>query len=204
MRAVNDLRVAHTLNAWATRHDGAEDAISAYASASEALFALLVVALFTVVWGRMRTLARRAAVAAVASAGLALLAGQVLSHLVHRPRPFVAHPDLVHLFTPHAADASFPSDHATAAFAIATAVMLRNRAWGAVLLLAAAILAVSRVVIGVHYPFDVITGAALGSVVALLLFAPTPRRLTDRVADALGQRFDAGINGARTLLSGAR
>ena len=29
------------------------------------------------------------------------------------------HADLVHLFAPHAADASFPSDHTTAAFAIA-------------------------------------------------------------------------------------
>lgn len=201
---MNDLQVTHTLNAWATHHDGAEDAISAYAAASEALFVLILVALFAAVWGRLRTTARRAAVAAAASAGVALLVGQVVSRLVERPRPFVAHPDLVHLFAPHVADASFPSDHATAAFAIATAVLLRHRAWGAVLLAAAAALAASRVVIGVHYPLDVLGGAALGAGVALLLFAPLPRRLTDRLADAAGRRWDAAARGVRAALPGGR
>ncbi|MCD6727314.1 MAG: phosphatase PAP2 family protein [Solirubrobacteraceae bacterium] len=188
---MDDLGIAHALNAWAVRHDGPEDAISAYAYASEALFLLLLVGLFAVVWGRLRMLARRASVAAGASAALALLVAQLLSHLVDRPRPFVAHPGLVHLFAPHAADPSFPSDHATAAFAIATAILLRNRLWGALALLAATALAVSRVVIGVHYPMDVVAGAVLGATIALALGAPAPRRLTDGVADALGAAFDA-------------
>ena len=188
---MNDLSISHGLNSWATRHDGFEDPISAYASASEALFVLLLVVLFAVVWGRMRTLARRAAVAAGASAGIALLLGQVVSHLVDRPRPFVAHPGLIHLFAPHAADASFPSDHTTASFAIATAIVLRSRLWGSLALVAAALLGVSRVVIGVHYPLDVLAGAALGSAVALALCLPPARRVTDRVADVLGAAFDA-------------
>ena len=191
--------MTHALNAWATHHDGVEDGVSAYASVSEALFVLLVLVLFIVVWGQMRTVARRAAVAAGASAGVALLIGQVVSHLVDRPRPFVEHPALVHLFAPHAADASFPSDHATAAFAIATAILLRNRLWGALTLLAAAALGVSRVVIGVHYPLDVVVGAALGAGVALMLYAPTLRGLTDRAADAAGAAFDSALNRVRGL-----
>ncbi len=187
---MNDLGITRDLNAWALHHDGLEDPISAYAAASEALFVLLLVALAVVVWGRMRTIARRAAVAAAASTGVALLIGQVLSHIVDRPRPFVAHPTLIHLFAPHAADGSFPSDHTTAAFAIATAILLRNRLWGALALVAAAALGVSRVVIGVHYPLDVIAGAALGAGVAIALYAPAPRRLTDRMADALGRVID--------------
>ncbi len=187
---MNELSLAHGLNSWATHHDGYEDGISAYASASEVLFLLLLAGLFVAVWGRMRALARRAAVAAGAGAGLALLIGQLLSHLVDRPRPFVAHPDVIHLFAPHAADASFPSDHTTAAFAIATAIFLRNRLWGTLTLLAAAALGASRVVIGVHYPLDVLAGAVLGSAVALLLNAPAIRRLTDALADGLGAAFD--------------
>ena len=167
---MNDLGITHDLNSWAVHHDGFEDPISAYASASEALFLLLLVTLAVVVWGRMRALARRAAIAAAASAGVALLIGQVLSRLVDRPRPFVAHPGLIHLFAPHAADASFPSDHTTAAFAIATAILLRNRLWGALTMAAAVLLGVSRVVIGVHYPLDVIAGAALGAGVAVALY----------------------------------
>jgi undecaprenyl-diphosphatase len=197
---VNDLSISHGLNAWATRHDGFEDPISAYASASEALFVLLLAVLFVAVWGRLRVLARRAAVAAAVSAGIALLIGQVLSHLVDRPRPFVAHPGLIHLFAPHAADASFPSDHTTASFAIATAIMLRNRLWGSFALVAAALLGVSRVVIGVHYPLDVLAGAALGSAVALALHLPPARRVTDRAADVLGAAFDGATRRAGSLI----
>lgn len=194
---MDELQLTHAVNSWAGRHDGPEDAISAYAAASEALFLLLLATLFFVVWGRMRSVARRAAVAAAASAGVALAIGQVLSRLVDRPRPFVAHPDLVHLFAPHAADASFPSDHTTAAFAIATAIALRNRLWGAFALAAAAALGASRVVIGVHYPLDVLAGAALGAGVALLLALPPARRVTDRIADATGAAFDGLAGRAR-------
>ena len=196
---MSDLSITHDLNAWATRHDGAEDLISGYASASQALFMLLLVGLFVAVWGRMRQLARRAAVAAGASTAVALVLGQVISRLVDRPRPFVAHPQLVHLFVPHAADSSFPSDHTTAAFAIATAIFLRNRVWGTLTLLAATALGISRVVIGVHYPLDVAVGAALGAAVACLLYAPPLRRLTDRLADQLGAWFDAALSRTRSL-----
>ena len=187
---MNDLSVTHTLNAWAGRHDSIEDPISAYSSASQALFILALAVLFLLVWGRLRAVARRAAVGAAASAGVALLLGQVLSHLVDRARPFVEHPSLVHIFKAHAADASFPSDHATAAFAIAVALLLRNRVWGAVALTAAALLAASRVIIGVHYPLDVLAGAALGSATALALYAAPARRVTDRIADVLGGALD--------------
>src|SRR5436309_3206853 len=81
-------------------------------------------------------------VAAVLSAGLALLAGKAISELVDRARPFVADPHGVHLFSGHAADAGFPSDHATAAFAIAVAILLRKRGWGIAALVAAAVLSV--------------------------------------------------------------
>lgn len=201
---MNDLSITHDLNAWAGRHDGAEDLVSGYASASQALFALVLVVLFALVWGRLRRLARRAAVAAAASAALALILGQGLSHLVDRPRPFIAHPDLVQLFAPHAADPSFPSDHATAAFAIATAILLRNRLWGSLALAAAAVLGVSRVVIGVHYPLDVVAGAVLGGGTALALYTPYTRRVTDRIADSLGAAFDAMTRRVGSLLGLAR
>ena len=47
---------------------------------------------------------------------MALAIGAVLSHLVDRARPFVADPSGIHMFGRHAADAGFPSDHATASF----------------------------------------------------------------------------------------
>jgi membrane-associated phospholipid phosphatase len=101
-------------------------------------------------------------------------------------RPFVVDPHGVHLFSGHAADPGFPSDHATGAFAVAMAIYLRNRLWVGIALVAAAVLAVGRVAIGVHFPSDVLAGAVLGCGVALALFAPPLRTRIDRLADLVG------------------
>jgi undecaprenyl-diphosphatase len=181
-----DLTLVKDLNSLLARHDGLEDVIVAYARVSEALFLGLLIAAFVVVGGRRGIGTRRAVVAAGLSAGLALAVAQVVSRLVDRPRPFVAHPDGLHLFAAHAADASFPSDHATAAFAIAVALLVRSRAWGAVALVAAVVLSLARVAMGIHYPSDVLAGAALGTLVALTLHHPRVRALTDALADRAG------------------
>jgi undecaprenyl-diphosphatase len=191
-----DTSLLHTLNDWFAGHDGFEDPLVAYANAAEALFlAMLVVAFLLPIARRVET--RRAVVAAGFSAGFALAIAQVVSRLVDRPRPFVAHPDMVHLFARHAADPGFPSDHATAAFAIGVALLLRRRAWGAVVLVLAAVLAVARVGMGVHYPTDVLGGAALGAAAALVLYAPPLRRALDGLADAVGGVLDGVAGRAR-------
>jgi undecaprenyl-diphosphatase len=130
-------------------------------------------------------------VAAAASAAVALAIGAVLSHLVDRARPFVSDPGGVHRFTHHAADAGFPSDHATASFAIATAIVLRNRRWGIVALALATLLSLTRVAIGVHYPSDVLAGAALGGATALALWQPPIRRRLHALADRCGALLDS-------------
>jgi undecaprenyl-diphosphatase len=137
---------------------------------------------------------RRAAVAAGLSAALGLAVGMLISELVDRARPFVADPGGVHLFSRHAADAGFPSDHATAAFAIATAIFLRNRRWGMVALAAAAVLLVGRVALGVHYPSDVLAGAALGAAAALALWAAPIRARVDAIADFFGRSWDRALD----------
>jgi undecaprenyl-diphosphatase len=102
----------------------------------------------------------------------------------------VVDPHGVHLFSGHAADPGFPSDHATGAFAVAMAIYLRNRLWVGIALVAAAVLAVGRVAIGVHFPSDVLAGAVLGCGVALALFAPPLRTRIDRLADLVGGRIE--------------
>ena len=185
-----DASLVHALNGFLTRHDGVEVPLVAYVNAAELLFLGMLVLAFLLVGGRRRRPARRAVVAAGLSAGLGLAVAQVLARLVDRPRPFVAHPGAVHLFSAHAADPGFPSDHATAAFAIAVALLLRDRAWGLVVLAGAVVLAAGRVAMGVHYPTDVVAGAVLGALAALALHAPPVRRLLNRLADAVGHRVD--------------
>src|SRR3954465_14749128 len=185
-----DWSLLHALNDFMFRHDGVEDPLLFYVNVSEALFIATVAIVFLAARGAAHAAWRRASVAAVLSAGLGLAVGKGISELVDRARPFVADPHGVHLFSAHAADPGFPSDHATAAFAIAVAILLRKRGWGIAALVAAAALSVGRVALGVHYPSDVLAGAALGSAAALALWASPLRGRVDRVADATGARWD--------------
>ncbi|MEA2194331.1 MAG: hypothetical protein QOG42_765 [Solirubrobacteraceae bacterium] len=177
-----DTSLLHALNGFATHHDGFEDVLSLYESLAQLLFMALLGVLIVAGGERLR----RAAVAGGLAAAAALACAQVVSRLVDRPRPFVADPSGVHLFAGHAADAGFPSDHATAAFAIAVALLLRDRRWGAATLALAIVLSAGRVALGLHYPTDVLGGAALGAAAALLLHLPRARALVDRVADLAG------------------
>jgi undecaprenyl-diphosphatase len=183
-----DTALLHALNGFTFRHDAFEDPLALYVSGSQILFLALVVLLGLADAGSGWR--RRAAVAGGLGAGFALACAQVISRLVDRPRPFVDDPAGVHLFVRHAADASFPSDHATAAFAIATAVALRHRRWGAVVLMFAGVLAAGRVALGIHYPTDVLAGAALGAAASLLVYAPAIRRRVDNLADAVGAQIE--------------
>ena len=164
-----DTQLAEHANRLAQHHDALEDVALRYATVSEGLFlagvALLVVA--GLLLGRRHLVA--AGVLSAIAAGVALAIGAVISMAVDRARPFVADPAQVHLFSHHATDAGFPSDHATAAFAIAGVLvgLLGRRALP--VLLAAALLAVARVLLGLHYPGDVLAGAALGLLVAIVV-----------------------------------
>lgn len=194
-----DWSVLHSLNNFMFHHDGVEDPLLFYVNASEALFVATLAIVFLAARGRFADW-RRACLAAVLSAGLGLAVGKVISELVDRARPFVADPHGVHLFASHAADPGFPSDHATAAFAIAVAIVLRKRAWGIFALVAATVLSIGRVALGVHYPSDVLAGAALGSAAALALWVPPLRTRIDHLADWIGAYVDRALDwGASSL-----
>jgi undecaprenyl-diphosphatase len=190
-----DASVLHALNGFLFRHDAVEDPLVTYVNLAEALFLAMLVLAFLLAGGHRRAHIRRAAVAAGLSAGLGLAAAQVITRIVDRPRPFVAHPGAVHLFASHAPDPGFPSDHATAAFAIGVALLLRNRRWGVAVLVAASVLAVGRVAMGVHYPTDVLGGAALGTLAALVLHLPAVRQLPNRLSDVTGRLLDRVLQG---------
>jgi undecaprenyl-diphosphatase len=170
-----DVRLAESANAFAQHHDLWEDIARTYAKLSEPLFiaGVVVLAIAGLVL-RRRGLVAASALSVLAS-GVAVAVAAVIARIVDRPRPFVDHPQ-IHLFLAHAPDPGFPSDHATAAFAIAGVLLLRL-GWRALpVLLAAVVLAVSRVLVGVHYPDDVLAGALLGTAAAVLvcLIAASP------------------------------
>jgi undecaprenyl-diphosphatase len=190
-----DWSLLHTLNDFLASHDGLEDSLLFYVQASEALFIATLAVVFLCAHGAGHLAWRRASVAAVLSAGIGLAIAKVISELVDRARPFVADPHGVHLFAAHAPDPGFPSDHATAAFAIAVAILLRKRGWGIFALVAATVLALGRVALGVHFPSDVLAGAAVGAASALFLWWTPLRARIDGLAGALGRRLDRVLDG---------
>jgi undecaprenyl-diphosphatase len=94
---------------------------------------------------------------------IALLANTAVKQVVRRPRPDLG-PDLVPLAST-ISSLSYPSAHATTSFAAAGALALPS----APLYAAAGAMALTRPYLGVHYPSDVVAGAALGVALEKLL-----------------------------------
>ena len=124
---------------------------------------ILIALVAAVAWRRPVVLAGVAAT--VWCADLAALG---IKDLVGRPRPFVTSPEPEPLILGVVGD-SFPSGHATTAFAgAATLSRFLPGRWPVLFALAVAV-AFSRVYVGVHFPADVLAGAALGLVTATAL-----------------------------------
>jgi undecaprenyl-diphosphatase len=127
---------------------------------------------------------------ALAAAGVGLLVNRLISSGWHRDRPYQTHP-AAHVWGPHKADASFPSDHASASFAIAVAVSLVDPLVGVAFLVLALLITVGRVIVGEHYPGDVVAGALIGTASAIVVvYLARPliaaiARLVERVTDPL-------------------
>lgn len=105
-------------------------------------------------------------------AGLAFLLGLALNQgillFVHRLRPYDA--GVTELLIAKSGDWSFPSDHATAAMAVAMAFALQRLPRRTLVFLGLALLvALSRVYVGTHYLGDVLGGAATGIVAAIVV-----------------------------------
>jgi undecaprenyl-diphosphatase len=103
-----------------------------------------------------------------------------LRQWIGRERPPLVYPEprpLVH--TPHSG--AFPSGHSAAAFACATVIAWASPRLAVPAFVLAAAIAFSRVYVGVHWPLDVLGGAALGVLVATaLLKLAANRRLLPR------------------------
>jgi undecaprenyl-diphosphatase len=166
----------------------ADRALTLVAQNLATVLIVLVALAFLAPWRQRRDERRRGAVIGTAAAGLALLVAQPIAHLVDRARPYLDHP--VHLLIARSPDPSFPSDHATGAFALAFGMWLYDRTLGTVLLVLAALLSMSRVYVGTHYPGDVLAGALLGAGMAGALYLLPTRKLVERAVRFAGALAD--------------
>jgi undecaprenyl-diphosphatase len=101
------------------------------------------------------------------------LAVQALKRLIVRPRPTTRWPHVTALAAiPD--DFSFPSGHACAAMALATATLLLEPPAGIPAMALAFLVGASRVYLRVHYVTDVVVGQALGAGAALITALSLP------------------------------
>ena len=108
--------------------------------------------------------------ALVALAFSVLIDNVILKNLVARTRPYEVVPGLTSLIGAQN-DFSFPSGHTGSSFA-AVVVMYRGlqKNVGVPALVFAFLMGFSRLYVGVHYPSDVISGALIGTAIALFTY----------------------------------
>ena len=99
---------------------------------------------------------------------LATVLAELIKLIVDRQRPSLELSDVNTILS--ATGPSFPSGHATRAFAVALFVCVtESRRIGAVAVVVASLISISRVFLGVHWPSDVLAGAILGTLIAFTL-----------------------------------
>jgi undecaprenyl-diphosphatase len=176
------------VNAFAKATPWLHSAARAYAAYGVVLFAALLIA----GWWIARRAGDVSRVAAAITAGgatlLALGINQPIVHAVHEARPYTTLTNILVLAN-RSADASFPSDHATMAGAVAVGLLIVSRRLGGVAVLAAVLMAFTRVYIAAHYPADVAAGLLLGGLVAALTWLLIRRPLTHLIGALAGTRL---------------
>ncbi|SEN16143.1 phosphatase PAP2 family protein [Nonomuraea pusilla] len=126
-------------------------------------------ALFVLCWWRAwNAPARDLAIAIAGPAGIvgAYLVSEIAKVFIREERPCRGITTIA--VCPPAGDWSFPSNHSVIAAGAAATLVLAWRALAWVVLPLAALMAFSRVFVGVHYPHDVAGGFLLGLVLAPL------------------------------------
>ena len=119
----------------------------------------VLVGLLPLLYGRA---AMRPAISMAITGIVGLLIYKSLKHALLRERPFIRHPGIT-LAMPPLDRYSFPSGHTLHAVAFTWQAVAWFPATAWVLIPLASLIAASRVVLGLHYPSDVLAGAAIGA-----------------------------------------
>ena len=106
---------------------------------------------------------------------------EIIRFFYHRPRPFLSYG--FESLISHDITASFPSGHVSFFFALAICVFLLNRKLGHWFLGGSILIGLSRIFVGVHYPFDILAGIIIGvlSVLVVGMFFKKIKIINDRI-----------------------
>ncbi len=143
----------------------------------------LVLALFTLpaFFFLSRATFKRHALTMVVAVALSGLAVNLLKIAVDRPRPpehFEGRGVTVHAPAGVPPDRSFPSGHSQTAFGVATYLSCIHPPASPLFLGLALLVGLSRIVLGVHFPLDVVVGGLFGAVFSIVAYRWREKRAT--------------------------
>ncbi len=173
-----DYQIFHLINEQANSFSALNGLMRFFAEDAQYVFVLALL----LYWFSRNTLNRKMIISAVISICIGMGISFIIGHLMYRDRPFVTH-TVIQLIK-HPANASFPSDHAIGAFALAVTFWLYSKRFRTFWLAVALLIGFSRIWTGVHYPADVAAGALVGALCAvgtryLLLHFKRPQHLVN-------------------------
>lgn len=144
-----------------------------YALAELLPYAAMLAGIYLFLTGRTKRQREKNQTVVIITLGAVLIAvglRWLVGTAIDRPRPFLTYPEL-HYLDLGTDLVSFPSGHSLLLFTVAGTVYFLGRhpklSW--LLFTVAGVVAVSRVVAGVHYPTDILGGALIGMLLARLI-----------------------------------
>lgn len=180
-----DYQWFQTINSFADRFSALNPIVAFFANNLDYVFYLGVI----VYWFIRTPDNRKMIVNTLLSGGVALGVNNIIGAIYHRDRPFVAH-HVIQLVQ-HDASASFPSNHAAAAFAVATSIWLWRRKEGSVWFVLAILIGFSRIWSGIHYPLDIIGGAISGTVIGIAVNKIMRQQVLKKVSESVIRFYES-------------
>lgn len=157
-----DINTLHRVNSWDSRP---VRRYNRFVSQSEPYVAIGVpITMALTAWAKQDKNLLQDAVYVGTSVAGAFVVTYGMKYLVDRERPYDRYPNRVHPYS-YEESPSFPSGHTASAFALATSLCVKYPKWYVIApsALWACSVGVSRMNEGVHYPSDVLAGAAIGA-----------------------------------------
>ena len=122
-----------------------------------------ILPLFLIFWVFYFTKMKMKAFSLLLNSSLAAwLISEIIKNLTAIARPFIENPLIIEK------GFSFPSQHSAVMMALAVTVFGLNRKLGIWVFVSALVVGLSRIVLGVHYPIDVLIGWILGFIVGVI------------------------------------
>ncbi|MCP8617971.1 phosphatase PAP2 family protein [Salirhabdus salicampi] len=110
---------------------------------------------------------RKVGVIGIVALGVSLVVNRVLKIVFNQPRPFMEHD--IEILIARSPSPSFPSDQAVICGVIVALCFMLGRKTGTIAFVIGSLIAISRVFVGHHYPFDIVVGFILGSFFTLVI-----------------------------------